>query len=170
METKVCNVCNIEKKLSDFYFMKNRNKHMNYCSDCCCEKTRKHRQTKEYKEYHKEYQKTEKYKDQCRKYRSTDQAKQNHREKEKERRKKTKLEIIKHYSKGEMCCELCKFNDDRALSVDHINGGGNKHRKSLSFTAGHQFYTWLIKNNYPEGYRILCMNCQFIRKSEQNVN
>ena len=42
------------------------------------------------------------------------------------------------------------------LAIDHINGGGNKHRKELK---NDKLPGWLAKNNFPEGFRILCHNC-----------
>jgi len=66
--------------------------------------------------------------------------------------------VIQHYSKGKNCCELCGFSNMDALSIDHISGGGRKHRKELK---GQHIEHWLIRNNFPDGYRILCMNCQF---------
>jgi hypothetical protein len=39
-----------------------------------------------------------------------------------------------------------------------IGGGGNKHRKSIK---NRNFYLWLKQNDYPSGYRVLCMNCNF---------
>jgi len=62
---------------------------------------------------------------------------------------------------------LCGFADIRALSIDHIDGGGNKHRRFLGFGlfgAGQKFYSWLKKEGYPEGYQTLCMNCQWIKR------
>ena len=53
----------------------------------------------------------------------------------------------------------------RALSIDHIKGGGNRHRDKLG-NDGSGVYRWLKKENYPTGYQVLCMNCQFIKKSE----
>ena len=76
---------------------------------------------------------------------------------------KAKLEVIGHYSHGTFQCHHCGYDDIRALSIDHINGGGSKHRKSIK---GYLIYAWLRKNNYPEGYQVLCMNCQFIKKYE----
>jgi hypothetical protein len=68
-----------------------------------------------------------------------------------ERRRK----CIEHYSKGKTCCELCGESDYDVLTIDHINGGGNQHRIKISRHVA----DFLIKNNFPEGYRILCMNC-----------
>jgi hypothetical protein len=57
------------------------------------------------------------------------------------------------------------------LSIDHINGNGAEHRRELKrttggSTGGHDFYRWLKNNNFPDGYQVLCMNCQFIKKIE----
>src|SRR5208283_3808686 len=42
-----------------------------------------------------------------------------------------KLEVLTHYSDGLPTCNKCGFIDIRALSIDHINSGGTKHRKEL---------------------------------------
>lgn len=64
-------------------------------------------------------------------------------------------EVIAHYG-GK--CECCGETTYEFLGIDHIEGGGGKHRKELA-TQGHTLYTWLKKNNYPEGFRVLCHNC-----------
>lgn len=80
-----------------------------------------------------------------------------------------KQKVIRHYSNGTMACanpfrqHEKPYTDIRALSIDHPNGGGNQQRKKLKGSA---FYRWLIKNNYPEGYQVLCGSCQMIKKWE----
>ena len=59
-----------------------------------------------------------------------------------------------------MCCQHCGENVIELLTIDHINGGGNKHRKSLGQT---NFYSWLKRNNYPIGFQILCYNCNCVK-------
>jgi|SRR5579872_522407 len=81
-------------------------------------------------------------------------------------RKNAKEEIIRHYSAGTLACKHCGFTDSRALSVDHINGNGTKHRKEIGNAA--KFYRWLKVNDYPEGFQILCMNCNWIKRFENN--
>ena len=76
---------------------------------------------------------------------------------------KLKSSILSHYSNGKMCCAVC--NSMTNLSIDHINGGGSKHLLSLGFNSSYQFYLWLKKNNYPEGYRVLCISCNSHIKS-----
>lgn len=76
---------------------------------------------------------------------------------------KTKTTVINHYSNGTMHCRCCKETEMGFLSIDHINGGGNKHRKKIGSYAGGAFYRWLIKNNFPDGFQILCYNCNLGR-------
>ncbi len=76
---------------------------------------------------------------------------------------KLKKEVLIYYSNREMRCAKCGFADIRALSLDHIGGGGCEHRRQIK-----NFYSWLRKNGYPRGYQVLCMNCQFIKRAENN--
>ncbi len=76
-----------------------------------------------------------------------------------------KEKVILHYGNDKMVCMKCGVSDIRALSIDHINAG---EEKPSTRRSGTMFYRWLIKNNYPEGYQTLCMNCQFIKRHERN--
>jgi hypothetical protein len=77
----------------------------------------------------------------------------------KKNRKKERLQVIFHYSQGKNCCACCGENIIEFLTINHINGGGNKHRKEVGARSGEKFYKWLIKNNFPKGFNVLCMNC-----------
>ena len=81
-------------------------------------------------------------------------------EKQKARCAKQKFLAIKYYSEGKMDCACCGETRYRTLAFDHINGGGGKHRKELKNTF---MPRWLIKNNFPAGFQILCMNCNFTK-------
>lgn len=74
-----------------------------------------------------------------------------------------KKRVLSHYGNEKLACIYCGFDNMDALSIDHIHGGGAKHRRSLG-RAGRDFYLWLERNNYPEGFQTLCMNCQFIKR------
>src|SRR3989304_8757068 len=78
------------------------------------------------------------------------------------RKEKITREVFLHYGYDKIECCRCGFNNIFALTLDHINGGGHKHRESLRRT-GMVFYCWLQKQGYPEGYQLMCMNCQFIK-------
>lgn len=73
---------------------------------------------------------------------------------------KLKAECLKHYGKNCYCCgeKIIQF-----LTIDHIEGKGNIQRKKLFGynISGIHMYRWLKKNNFPDGFRILCMNCNW---------
>jgi hypothetical protein len=73
--------------------------------------------------------------------------------------------ILIHYGGDPPKCACCGETRYEFLSIDHINGGGNEERKKFLTTTGkynpRKFYQWLIDNNFPEGFRVLCMNCNF---------
>lgn len=75
-----------------------------------------------------------------------------------------KHEVLSHYSGGAPQCAICGFSDIRALEIDHINGGGQKHRRETGLHGGGSFYRWLKQQGYPEGFRVLCRNCNWIVK------
>lgn len=77
-----------------------------------------------------------------------------------------KFEVLSHYSRGKPRCERCGFDDIKALSMDHIEGGGKKHFKEIG-GAGPVFYNWLRLNDYPSKFQVLCMNCQWIKREEE---
>lgn len=64
-------------------------------------------------------------------------------------------------------CACCGAKQVEFLTIDHIHGGGAKHRRSLgggSLSGGaSKLYSWLRRNGFPEGYRVLCQNCNFSR-------
>ena len=78
-----------------------------------------------------------------------------------ETRKQKREKVIDHYSGGKMCCCKCGFSDYRALSIDHTNGDGSAHRKVL---AGMNICDWIVKNDFPPMFQILCMNCQLVKR------
>lgn len=77
-----------------------------------------------------------------------------------------KTEVMWIYGGGRAVCVMCGENRLACLSIDHIAGGGNTHRQGLR-KQGREFYAWLRKQGFPEGYQTLCMNCQFVKKDKQ---
>lgn len=75
----------------------------------------------------------------------------------KDQRSKEKELVLSHYG---AYCKCCMETRREFLTVDHINGGGNEHRRSLK---GAHINRWLVVNNFPEGFRILCYNCNCAR-------
>ena len=77
-----------------------------------------------------------------------------------------KVEVLTHYGNGKLACVVCGENRIACLSIDHIHGGGNIHRKVLRSSGS--FYKWLKSKGFPEGYQTLCMNDQFVKRFEKN--
>lgn len=76
---------------------------------------------------------------------------------------KWKSEIINAYG-GKCIC--CLESNHIFLTIDHIDGTGANHRKSigLSSPSGKSFYCWLKKRGYPkDNFQILCFNCNFAK-------
>jgi hypothetical protein len=64
--------------------------------------------------------------------------------------------VIKHYSNGKNCCDCCGETMYEFLSIDHINGGGNRHKRERSIK---RLSDWLYHHDFPDGFRVLCHNC-----------
>lgn len=60
---------------------------------------------------------------------------------------------------GGCFCACCGESRPLFLSLDHIEGNGNKHRKETGTAGGQKFYRHLRGLGYPPGYQVLCMNC-----------
>lgn len=75
--------------------------------------------------------------------------------------KKIKNIVVQAYG-GKCAC--CGESELSFLSVDHMNGDGRKHRTSLGYKSGGRiFHYWLRRNNFPEGFQILCRNCNWAK-------
>lgn len=60
-------------------------------------------------------------------------------------------------------CERCGFNDLRALQVDHVKGNG---RKEDSQRHAHRMLKRVFER--PEAYQLLCSNCNWIKRYEND--
>ena len=149
--TKRCSRCGEVKPLDDFYRdNKSKDQHGAWCKNC----SNKHRQVR--RENHRDEERLvahERYLrlgDEIRRYNSN----RNH---------ERKALLVAHYSNSTNRCACCGESDVRFLTIDHINGNGSQHRKSSGCGTGATFYNWLIKAGMPEGYQVLCYNCNLAR-------
>ena len=58
-------------------------------------------------------------------------------------------------------CSQCNCDIYEVLDIDHIENDGNKERKNIKCTLS--FYQYIIKNNFPKKYQILCKNCNWLK-------
>lgn len=83
-------------------------------------------------------------------------------------RKKLKLEVMHHYSSSNLPqCVCCGETNIGFLTIDHINNDGAKQRKNKQI--GGNFYRWLKNNKFPEGFQVLCYNCNLGRAKNNGV-
>lgn len=57
-------------------------------------------------------------------------------------------------------CACCGENEIKFLAIDHINNNGASHRRSIGTK---NVALWIIKNNFPKGFQILCHNCNMAK-------
>jgi len=55
-------------------------------------------------------------------------------------------------------CVCCGETQFEFLAIDHINGGGKKHRSDEGI-RGSSVIGWIIAHDYPDDLRVLCHNC-----------
>lgn len=66
-------------------------------------------------------------------------------------------------------CVCCGENYPGFLQLDHIDGGGTKHREQIhAETGSRNLYAWVIRNGYPYGYQVLCANCNMAKGGNNN--
>ena len=72
--------------------------------------------------------------------------------------------VLQVYSDGQMCCNKCGYDKSiDALTIDHIEPVKGDKEWGTKY-----FYTWIINNQFPDNLQVLCMNCQFIKRVENN--
>jgi len=112
------------------------------------------RTVEEVKKYQKNYyQRNKEYLNaRSRKWRTEnkEKAKENGRN----RRKRIRMEVMSYYGGSPPKCVCCGEQHIEFLTIDHVNGN-----KLKNFGEGSNLYYWLRKNDFPEGFQVLCFNC-----------
>lgn len=129
--SRVCSKCGLEKPLTDFPYRKDNRCYRRKCKSC-------------HKTYHADYYKT---------YKPDGESVKAH---SKKYRAKIREAVFQAY--GGHICACCGETEPAFLCIDHINGGGNEHRKELG-RSGYSFYVWLQLSGFPPGFQVLCHNC-----------
>ena len=76
--------------------------------------------------------------------------------KERNHLSKTKALMVYSNPTGSPICNHCGEQDIDVLCIDHVDDSGAEHRRAI---ANHNLYFWLKACNYPQGYQVLCWNC-----------
>lgn len=77
------------------------------------------------------------------------------------RHQKLKLKALEVVGCGKIKCSRCGTSDIRILEINHINGGGNKERRSK--VSSYYWYTSIIKGERKiDDLNILCKICNLL--------
>lgn len=63
-------------------------------------------------------------------------------------------------------CIGCGFDDERALQIDHKDGGGNAHFSTFKKKGGREAFLKAVLAE-PGKFQILCANCNWIKRHEK---
>jgi hypothetical protein len=83
------------------------------------------------------------------------------------KREQVRDEVYRAY--GGYRCACCGETERMFLSIDHVNNDGAIHKRTHRLRTGEQMYRWLKRNNFPAGFQILCMNCQWGKRNNKGV-
>jgi hypothetical protein len=147
-------------------------------------------QTPEYKAKNKAYRERPEVKKRIKIYKSRPdvKAKSNARKlatnaKTKSIKMDKRLKILQYYSEllsnsNIPCCKCCGANSHiDFLAIDHIAGAKQMDSEpelvKLGYSSkleGSMLHNWIIENDYPKGFQILCTSCNFAKGMTKNNN
>lgn len=97
-------------------------------------------------------------------------------------KERVRREVLEHYGGNPPKCACCGETIREFLTIDHIKGkktknhpGFKQKRRVLGnavsgriheikvMARGVALYIWLRAHNYPPGYQVLCMNCNYAK-------
>lgn len=171
-KTKVCTGCGIEKTLAEFHkWSRSGDGRQCRCKECINEYFRQYgrrvrlalavrggpapgetkvctgcRRKKPLSEFHKKASSRDGHG-----YRCKDCANEGKRRRDRE----LKRETFENYGGCTCAYPECGVTDIDLLTLDHINGGGRRHRKEI---GNGSVYRDLRDQGYPRGYQVLCRN------------
>lgn len=70
-----------------------------------------------------------------------------------------RIDVFTHYGNGNTACVCCGEEEIKFLTIDHIDGLGDKRRTK----CGLAMYKYLFHNGFPEGFQTLCFNCNIAK-------
>jgi len=90
--------------------------------------------------------------------------------------------VYSHYSKilssnDIPCCNCCGESEMEFLTLDHIAGrkqmDSEPELRKMGYSSkfsGNTLWSWIKRNNFPEGFQVLCQNCNFAKGKRGNNN
>jgi len=142
---KICSKCGELKPLSEFYKHPTiENAFRGQCKKCMYDYYEKYRlETGKQSDLFKKC-----YYENVRRYQDVNHA----------RKTRKRLRVLKHYGGDPPKCVCCGETIVDFLTIDHIDGDGAEKRRN---GQRGQIANWIIKHNFPEGFQVLCYNCNW---------
>jgi hypothetical protein len=84
---------------------------------------------------------------------------------QKEYRANFKYSVLAVYSDGKPKCKCCGETHIEFLTIDHINNNAPEQKRQFK-AEGKTYsylYRWLVANDFPDSFQVLCMNCNFAK-------
>ncbi len=140
--------CGLPKPLSSYYLTKKGKRAYGLCKECHRAKQRKYRddnleqETKKNQEYHRA-------------------NRESLLPKMRRRAKEVKFAVLQVYSSTIPECACCGETTLAFLAIDHEHGGGSRERRAG--IRGNSMYRQLANEGFPDGFRVLCHNCNLGR-------
>jgi hypothetical protein len=144
MEARVCKRCGETKESAAFVFNRTARSGGNICKPCRNKREVENRKVnpENYRRWWRQWAEN-----------NRDRARQHSRKTD----AKLRADVLGAYGGR---CECCGEQEKCFLTLDHINGGGTKHRKAVHGKV----YAQLRREGYPSGYRVLCWNCNWAHR------
>lgn len=161
--TKACTRCLTTKPFSEFYNNPSRRDgKVSHCKECMKEQQRSRREY--YTAKTREWRKTNP--ERTKEHREAYRPRKKEREKATVEQRRTQRNAWNKRMQDAAIdayggfCACCGETERTFLQLDHVNDDGAAHRRELK---GRRLAPWLRKMGYPDGFRVLCANCNFGR-------
>jgi len=116
-----------------------------------------------FKQYYAKNREAIRERDRLRYHENLGEYRENGRRHQLKRRQQRRVLVLTHYSGPTPECACCGERTDIFLTIDHVNEDGAEHRRRIGARSGSDIYSWLIKNDYPDGFQVLCFNCNWAK-------
>lgn len=142
---KVCKQCRVEKELSEFYLRVTKKPYAE-CKEC--------------------------YRANRAAYISANRTHVRKLDKVSQANKRQRIKDAVFGAYGGYICACCGETEKKFLTLDHINNDGSSFRMKIAgkrTASGMTTYVWLVKNGFPSGYQVLCMNCNYGKQMNKGI-
>jgi len=160
METKACTKCKEIKPREAFY--KDKSRKDGKCPNCvACMKAYREERREYYNAKHQEWR--ARHLDHVNAYNREWEKTRDDEHKDKRRKYKRDLARKAHRDAIDAYggfCACCGETEPKFLQLDHMNNDGAEHRRQIK---GVRLGPWLRRRGYPEGFQVLCANCNFAK-------